>query len=163
MKTHIALITIISILFCSQSAIAQKAELKKESIKVWGNCDMCRKNIETAAKNAGATSANWNTETKMLALNFNSAKSSSQKIQKAIAAAGYDTKDFTASDEAYYKLHSCCQYDRKSSDSTIVNTNCCDLQKCEKGAFCCKDADCCENKEACKDASQCKEKGCCKP
>jgi periplasmic mercuric ion binding protein len=163
MKTHKIFITIFCILFCSVTAFAQKTETKKESIKVWGNCDMCKKNIETAAKNAGATSASWNTETKILAFSFNSGKSSNQKIQKAIAAAGYDTKDFTASDDAYNKLHFCCQYDRKSTDTTIATSaSCCDLDKCGKDTACCKDTTCCEGKQACKDSAACKEKECCK-
>jgi periplasmic mercuric ion binding protein len=163
MKTQKIFVTLFCILFCSVATFAQKTETKKESIKVWGNCDMCKKNIESAAKNAGAISASWNTESKILSLAYNSGKSSGEKIQKAIAAAGYDTRDFTASDDAYNKLHFCCQYDRKASDTTNANsTACCDTDKCGKDASCCKDSACCEGKEACKDSSACKEKGCCK-
>src|SRR4030095_4920319 len=126
MKTHKIFITIFCILF----SVASFAQKTRETFKVWGNCDMCKKNIETAAKNAGATLANWNTESKIIAISYRTGKSSGQKIQKAIAAAGYDTKDFTASDEAYHKLHSCCQYDRKSSDAATATTTCCNTEKC---------------------------------
>jgi len=37
--------------------------------------------------------------------------SNSQKI----AAAGYDTRDFRANDEAYKNLEECCQYKRKAA------------------------------------------------
>jgi len=32
---------------------------KTETIKVWGNCDMCKARIEKAAKVEGVTKANW--------------------------------------------------------------------------------------------------------
>jgi len=52
--------TIVLFTFFSLSATAQK----KEEIKVWGNCGMCKKVIETAAVGAGATKATWSEETK---------------------------------------------------------------------------------------------------
>jgi periplasmic mercuric ion binding protein len=168
MKTQKFILSFCCILFCSAWTFAQESNPanadKKETIKVWGNCGMCKKTIETAAKKAGATTADWSTETRMLAVAYNPAKSSNQKIQKAVAAAGYDTKDFTASDETYNKLHFCCQYDRKSSDTSTaaVNAACCDTEKCGKDSSCCKDAKCCEGKDVCKDTAACKEKGCCK-
>ena len=51
MKTFISIFTLF--IFFSFSANAQK----KEEIKVWGNCGMCKKVIETAATNAGAAAA----------------------------------------------------------------------------------------------------------
>ncbi len=167
MKTQKLVLSFCFILFCSDWAFAQKATPvtadKKETIKVWGNCGMCRKTIETAAKNAGASSASWDSDTKLLDVSFNPKKSNNLKIQQAVAASGYDTKDLAASDEAYYKLHSCCQYDRKTTDTTITTgASCCDTDKCGKDASCCKDVKCCTGKESCKDSAVCKEKGCCK-
>ncbi|MEJ7675625.1 MAG: heavy metal-associated domain-containing protein [Chitinophagaceae bacterium] len=77
---------------------------KTETIKVSGNCSMCKNKIEKAAKTAGATSANWNEETNVLNFNYNSTISTSEKIQKAIASSGYDTQNFKADDKAYNKL-----------------------------------------------------------
>ena len=57
---------------------------KKETIKVAGNCESCKKRIETAAKTAGATTASWNEESGVLAVSYDSAKTSSAKIQQAI-------------------------------------------------------------------------------
>ncbi len=91
-----------------------QTSVKKETIKVWGNCGMCKTTIEKVAKKAGAKTANWNEDTKQLALTYLPKKSSTQKIQKAIANTGYDTQDFTGDDKAYGKLHGCCQYERKS-------------------------------------------------
>ena len=86
---------------------------KSETFKVWGNCGMCEQKIEKAALKAGATTAEWNSETLMLTVAYNSNTSSNTKIQKAIAEEGYDTQDQKGSDKAYDKLHGCCKYDRK--------------------------------------------------
>ena len=58
---------------------------------------MCKKTIETAAKSAGATNADWNDETKILVVNYQPATTGSIKIQQAIAAA---LKEFPASKAA---------------------------------------------------------------
>lgn len=103
---------------CTTTTIfAQAAADKSETIKVWGNCSMCEETIEKAAKKAGAVSAAWNEETKMLAVSYNPEKSNSYKIQQAIAQAGYDTQDLKGNSKAYDKLHGCCKYDRKPDES----------------------------------------------
>ena len=81
---------------------------KKESFKVDGACGMCKKKIEKAAKDAGATYALWNTDSKMLVVKYNSSSSNTAKIQQKIAGVGYDTPKFKATDEAYNSLHECC-------------------------------------------------------
>jgi copper chaperone CopZ len=101
-------------IFAINFSFAQTS-VKKETIKVWGNCGICKKNIEKAAKVGGATTADWNKETKVLNVSYNSSRSNSEKIQKAIAASGYDTQDFKADDNTYNKLMSCCQYDRNTA------------------------------------------------
>ena len=77
-----------------------------------GNCSSCKKHIENNALAAGATIANWDKKSKFLQISFDPAITNPAKIQSAIAAAGYDTQDFKASDEAYKNLDECCQYDR---------------------------------------------------
>ena len=110
---------ILSLLFTiatiSFSQAQTSAVVKKDTVKVWGECGMCKKTIEKAALEAGATAASWNTETKVLQLSYKNGKTDLVKIQQAIAASGYDTKDFTADNEAYEKLHECCKYERKAS------------------------------------------------
>lgn len=105
-----------SILFLSiisfQFSSAQTAA-KSETIKVNGNCNSCKKHIESSAIEAGATVANWDKTTKFLQISYDPTVTSSAKIQSSIAAAGYDTQDFKASDKAYNKLDDCCQYDRE--------------------------------------------------
>ncbi len=84
-----------------------------EKINVWGNCNMCKNKIEKAAKAAGATTADWNDETKILYVTYTASKSNNKKIQQKVADAGYDTQDLRASDAAFNKLPGCCKYDRK--------------------------------------------------
>jgi periplasmic mercuric ion binding protein len=117
---------------------------KKETIKVWGNCGMCKTTIEKAAKKAGAASANWNEDSKELKVSYAVNKTSSQKLQEAIAKAGYDTQDFTADNKAYDGLHGCCKYDRKEPVTNgAINEKpyCCSMHpevKSEKAGKCSK-------------------------
>jgi hypothetical protein len=85
----------------------------RSTLKVAGNCSMCKKNIETAAKIAGAINAYWDKNTKVLKFTFDETKTSPEKLELAIANAGYDTEHQTATNEAYSKLDECCQYKKK--------------------------------------------------
>lgn len=80
------------------------------TFKVSGNCGMCQNRIEKAAKAAGATTAKWYEDSKMMTVSFNPKKSGSEKIQQKIAAVGHDAGTFKASDEVYENLPGCCQY-----------------------------------------------------
>jgi copper chaperone CopZ len=112
MKNFKIAIVYCSALFCSSNTFAQK--VNTDTLEVWGNCGMCKKTIEKAAKSAGAKTANWDAELHQLIVSYKSDKTSNFKIQQAVAESGYDTQDVTASDEAYNKLHGCCKYERKS-------------------------------------------------
>lgn len=96
--------------FTSGETLTKSAQVM---VKVGGECEMCKDRIETAAKTvSGVKSANWEIETKMLHLNFDSSKTNSEEIQKAVAAVGHDTEKFKAPDEVYKKLPECCLYER---------------------------------------------------
>ncbi len=111
MKTFvkITIIAVLAFVFTSNSN-AQSVTTKTETIKVSGNCDMCKARIEKAAKIDGVTKAEWSTKTKTLTTTFNPAKTSIDAIGKKIAAAGHDNDKAKATDAAYDKLPSCCQY-----------------------------------------------------
>lgn len=119
MKTLNMYAVLLFSIFAVNFSFAQTA-VKKETIKVWGNCGMCKKVIEKAARSAGATTASWNEDSKELKVAYAVNKTSGTKIQQAVAKSGYDTQDFTANDPAYYKLPGCCHYDRKG---IAVNLN----------------------------------------
>jgi len=83
------------------------------SVKVAGNCEMCKERIEKAALSvAGVSSANWNSEDQLLQLNYDGQKTNIAVIQKAIADVGHDTEKYKAEDSTYDELHGCCQYER---------------------------------------------------
>lgn len=115
-------IQLFSILFVFLfGAISANAQSQNEVIPVSGNCGMCKSNIEGAAKKAGVTTANWNKETKMLTVKYDTKKTDASKIQQSIADTGYDTRDIKGSDSAYEKLHGCCKYERtKTYDAKPV-------------------------------------------
>lgn len=89
------------------------AASKTEKFKVYGNCGMCEKTIEKAAKTvSGVSAADWNKETKQIAVTFDDAKTDIHKVHMAIAKAGYDTDMHRADDKTYNALPGCCQYER---------------------------------------------------
>ena len=85
---------------------------KTETFKVSGNCEMCKARIEKTAKAEGATKADWNTKTKLLAVTFDPSKTSVDALSKKLAAAGHDTEKYKADDKAYDALPGCCHYPR---------------------------------------------------
>ena len=97
------------------SANAQTAT----QFKVSGNCGVCKSSIEKAATSAGAKTANWDMDAKLLTLMFDS-KTNLDKIETAIAAVGYDTEHKTATKAAYDALHECCKYEREVKQDTVI-------------------------------------------
>lgn len=94
------------------------AHEKADSVKVYGNCGMCKARIEkAAAKIEGVSKVDWNEDTKMLTVTYNADKVKLDEIQKKIAAVGHDTEKFSAEAAVYNKLPGCCKYDRKAADN----------------------------------------------
>lgn len=154
MKTFKLILTSILCL----AMVQVSAQSKTEKFKVAGECGMCKKKIEKAAKDAGASYALWNTESKELTVKYASTSSNKAKISKAIANVGYDTPDFKATDEAYNSLHDCCKYERKGTADG--DHKCCGSEKCDHSS-CMKDGKCTHDMSCCKD-SGCDKKDCCK-
>jgi len=110
MKTiKIIIIAILAIVITS-SVYSESATTKTETLKVSGNCDMCKTRIEKAAKIDGVTKAEWSTKTKTLTATFDPAKTNIEAIGKKIAASGHDNDKAKATDAVYDKLPSCCLY-----------------------------------------------------
>ena len=110
MKTKIILV-FCCFVFSITGAIAQ--DKKTDTIKVYGNCGMCKEKIEASLKKKdGILSKNWNKETKMLVVTYDPKKISIKQIGAKIAAVGYDNEYATAPDATYNTLHQCCKYER---------------------------------------------------
>jgi copper chaperone CopZ len=88
-------------------------------LKVAGNCGMCKSSIEKAAKSAGAKTASWDMDAKLLTLIFDG-KTNLDKIETAIAAVGYDTEHKTATKATYDALHECCKYEREVKQDILI-------------------------------------------
>ena len=157
-----SLLFVFAAFFTTNAQKGSNNAFKKESLKVWGECGMCKKKIEQAAKNTGVETAAWDEESKTLLVSFNSYKTNIVKIQQAIATAGYDTEDFSATSDTYNKLPECCHYTRKQIVKQET-ANCCSKEmNCSKDAGCCTHEKCDKNSSACKDMAAYIQKGCCK-
>ncbi len=80
------------------------------SFKVFGACEQCKDRIETTLKIKGVKNANWNVDTKQLALEYNPAVISLEKIENKIVAVGHDLVNKKAKNVIYKALPSCCHY-----------------------------------------------------
>ena len=110
MKTK--MLNLLALVFITVTTVTAQTE-KTEKFEVAGNCGMCETRIENAATSVdGVISADWDKETKMIEVKYNSDKVAIQKVDMAIAKVGHDTEMHKASDEVYDKLPGCCKYDR---------------------------------------------------
>lgn len=91
---------------------AQLDNSKTETVKIFGNCGMCESAIEKAGNVKKTASVEWNKESRLATLTYDSVKTNRGEILKRIALAGYDSEHFFAPDNAYAKLPACCHYDR---------------------------------------------------
>lgn len=111
---RIYVFTIIVSIFISVSFISCKSAHaeKTDTFKVYGNCEMCKKTIETALDTEGIYYSNWNKDSKIIKVKFDSTMYSVDQIHVLISNAGYDTETTRATEEAYMRLDECCQYER---------------------------------------------------
>jgi len=92
---------------------AQKIKnAKTETAKVYGNCGMCETKIEKAGNVKNVASVDWNQDTGMATITYDTTKTNQDEILKRIALVGYDSEKILAPDDVYNNLHGCCQYDR---------------------------------------------------
>ena len=103
-------ITLGSNSFAQSQNLSNVASTKTETLKVSGNCGMCKSRIEKAAKIDGVSKANWDSKSKILAVTYDPAKSSMDQIAKKVAAAGHDNDKAKAEDKTYNSLPGCCKY-----------------------------------------------------
>ena len=110
----------ITLLLSFTACNAQIKNAKTESVKIFGNCEMCETTIEKAGNKKKIAKVDWNKDTKMASITYDSIKTNQDEILKRIALAGYDNDKFLAPDNVYSELPECCQYERKSK---IVETS----------------------------------------
>lgn len=111
----VAGIALVSLPGCS----AQVNNAKTEIVKIYGNCGMCEKKIEEAAFEKKVAAADWDMNTKMATITYDSTKTTLNDVLKRIAYAGYDSDVFLAPEEVYNNLHHCCKYDRPTHEQVL--------------------------------------------
>lgn len=94
------------------SCDAQVNNVKIETVKIYGNCGMCKKTIEKSGNVEDMAKVDWDKDTKLATISYDSTKTNLDQILKRIANTGYDSDAFTAPAEVYNNLHGCCQYER---------------------------------------------------
>ncbi|MEO6314702.1 MAG: heavy-metal-associated domain-containing protein [Chitinophagaceae bacterium] len=91
--------------------------VKTEVIKVEGVCELCKKRIEKEALAVeGIKSAVWNENTKLLTLKYDVfRKAAVDNVHKKIAAVGYNTGRYAASESTRSSSTCCCHDVHKES------------------------------------------------
>ncbi|MGO4904564.1 DUF3347 domain-containing protein [Flavobacterium sp. W20_MBD1_R3] len=102
---------------------AQIKNATTETVKIYGNCEMCKSTIETSGNLKKVAKVDWNKDTKMATLTYDSVQTNQDEILKRIALSGYDSDKFLAPDAVYDKLHGCCQYEREAKVVVATNMN----------------------------------------
>ncbi len=104
------LLLIVTLFFITLGTQAQNKDAKAR-IEVDGVCLMCKERIEKAAiKTKGVKTAVWDVNTHLLSVIYDERKTNLNTIHQSVADAGHDTKQVTASNEAYASVHGCCKY-----------------------------------------------------
>jgi len=106
---YIICISILALFSCKTTSAPEKTA----TFKVWGNCEMCKKTIEGSCAIDGVREKDWNIESKLMTVKFDTTKVTLDEIQQSIAKVGYDNEVYFGDDYAYGKLESCCQYERR--------------------------------------------------
>jgi hypothetical protein len=104
------IILILIVIFSSFTLFAQNNDVRTESIKVSGNCNMCKKRIEQAAFVKGVKRAEWDKETKLLSIVYRPSKTTMETVAKNIAGVGHSSEKIEANEKDYKSLPTCCQY-----------------------------------------------------
>lgn len=109
----ITLLLVCSFFMLSITPALAGGDFKTDTFKVYGNCEMCKATIESSLKKKdGIIKKSWSPETKIMKVTYDPSKITLHEIKEKIAAVGYDTDEVKGNDEAYDKLHPCCQYER---------------------------------------------------
>ena len=120
MKSSTKIMLTIGLFLSAITLNAQMKNPKTETVKILGNCGMCKSRIEKAGNIKDVATVKWNKNTKEAILTYDADKTTAEEILKRIALAGYDSEKFLAADNAYANLPECCQYDREAK---VANEN----------------------------------------
>ncbi len=101
------------LLFACSSTIENA---RKATILVNGNCEMCEETIEEAVVGNDHARIEWDKQTRMAVITYDSLRTSLPNVLRRVALAGYDNELWLAPDSSYERLPHCCRYDRTGKD-----------------------------------------------
>ncbi|MCZ6593888.1 MAG: DUF3347 domain-containing protein [Bacteroidetes bacterium] len=117
-------IKILMAMFISMSFTVCNAQIKNsktETVKIYGNCEICESTIEKAGSLKKVAQVDWNKDTKMASITYDSSKTTKDEVLKRIALAGYDSESFYAPNDTYANLADCCQYERAKKQGDYMS------------------------------------------
>lgn len=114
---------IVSLLLSNTISFAQIKQSKTNTVKIYGNCEMCKTSIENAGNKKNESKINWDEHTQTASIEYNPEKTTLNDVLKRVALAGYDNENFLAPDPTYKSLPSCCQYDRPSQPTSNTSNH----------------------------------------
>jgi copper chaperone CopZ len=116
MKSIIIMAVLLATATISQ---AQIKNAQTDTVKVYGNCGMCETTIEKAGSKAKISKTDWDQETGIAVITYDTKKTSLDAVLKNIALSGYDNANYLAPTAVYNKLHGCCKYDRETKTTAV--------------------------------------------
>ncbi|PKH66378.1 hypothetical protein CXF59_10485 [Flavobacterium sp. ALD4] len=127
----------ITLLLSAVVSTAQIKNAKTDTVKIFGNCGMCESKIEKAGTQKNIAAVDWDKDTKMATLIYDSKITNKDEILKRIALVGYDSEEFHAEEAAYSALPGCCQYDRAADvkevkGNSVAKSQAAQLQQTKK-------------------------------
>ena len=97
-KVAFLLLLFIPLLSLSQT----KEKNARDTFEVSGNCEMCKKRIESATLSLkGVKYVSWSPQSKNFSIIYNSTKVSIDDVKKRIADVGHDNSLYKATNEVY--------------------------------------------------------------
>lgn len=120
MKSIFNILIVLLVVLSATSGYAQIKNTQTETVKIYGNCDICKTTIEKAGNINNTASVTWNKDSQMAELIFDSKKTNRDEILKRIALVGYDNDQFLAPDNAYAQLGDCCKYERLKKEPAMA-------------------------------------------
>ncbi len=127
-KILVAFTFLLSLVACNaQKNTITVKNAQTETVKIYGNCGMCKATIEKAGNVKKVAKVSWNKDTKIASITYDVKKTNQDEILKRIALAGYDSDKYTAPDVVYAKLATCCQYER--AKKTVAKTGNTEIKK----------------------------------
>ncbi len=110
MRLFISFSVLIATIFLINHDVAASNTMVTKHFKVEGVCEKCKKNIENAAYVKGVKFAEWDKNTHVLTVKYDSSKTSPEIFLKSVAKSGHDNEMFKAEEGDYNKISPCCKY-----------------------------------------------------